>query len=54
MLTVLPHFQVTISSCFEASVGNDLKPVQVKDAPTLSWPTEPEALNTVVMTGPGK
>eukprot|EP00057_Strongylocentrotus_purpuratus_P016071 XP_011670545.1 PREDICTED: protein D2 [Strongylocentrotus purpuratus] len=43
---------VTWASGVEANLGNILTPTVVKDAPTMTWPTEEGALYTVVMTDP--
>uniref|UniRef100_A0AAG5CQW4 Phosphatidylethanolamine-binding protein n=1 Tax=Anopheles atroparvus TaxID=41427 RepID=A0AAG5CQW4_ANOAO len=44
--------QVKYPSKVEVSLGNELTPTQVKDRPTVCWPTEPDTLYTLVMADP--
>lgn len=37
----------------EVSLGNELKPRAVKDAPShIAWPADPDALYTLILTDP--
>lgn len=44
--------QVSYSSGVKADCGNVLTPTNVKDAPTVTWPTEEGALYTLILTDP--
>ncbi|KAF7279648.1 hypothetical protein GWI33_006880 [Rhynchophorus ferrugineus] len=44
--------EVAFKGGVKANMGNVLTPTQVKDAPTIQWPVEPDSLYTLCMTDP--
>ncbi|KFB36929.1 AGAP002049-PA-like protein [Anopheles sinensis] len=54
LVNVAPEhtIQVKYPSKVEVSLGNELTPTQVKDRPTVCWPTESDTLYTLVMADP--
>ena len=45
-------FQITYPSGVEVNLGNELKPTQVKDKPTVQFEADPHKFYTLVMTDP--
>lgn len=43
---------MSYGSGVDVSEGNELTPTQVKNMPKMEWPTEPNALYTVLLTDP--
>lgn len=43
--------QVTYPSGVSVDFGNELTPTQVKDEPSVNWPTDSSAFYTLCMTG---
>ncbi|XP_054156927.1 protein D3-like [Oppia nitens] len=54
VIDTVPKYKITVKypSGVEANFGNELTPTQVKDKPTISWPSELDAYYTLVMTDP--
>ncbi|XP_054157289.1 protein D3-like, partial [Oppia nitens] len=54
VIDTIPKYKITIKfrSGVEANFGNELTPTQVKDKPTVSWPSKRDVYYTLVMTDP--